>query len=270
MAYEIRPLSFGEILDRAFRVYLDNFALLFGIAAVVWIPSGILQASATVIGSTAATIIDVIFMLVAAPVMQAALTIGIAEVYLDRPIAIAESYRSARPILVPFFGTYLLMAVLLAVPTVAVVATLLISKPVFAVAIFIVALIMFYFIVCWSLIGPVMIVERHYAMAALRRSRELVLGSWWRTIGILITAALIAGVPAAALRFVWGFIPVIGVILTAATQAVSGGYSGVALVIYYFDRRCRTEDFDLRLLAEQIRSQSSPAMARAPGSSSLA
>src|SRR5579863_8552023 len=173
MAYEIRPLSFGEILDRAFRVYLDNFALLFGIAAVVWIPSGILQASATVIGSTAATIIDVVFILVAAPVMQAALTIGIAEVYLDRPIAIAESYRSARPILVPFFGTYLLMAVLLAVPTVAVVATLLISKPVFAVAIFIVALIMFYFIVCWSLIGPVMIVERHYAMAALRRSREL-------------------------------------------------------------------------------------------------
>ena len=63
MAYEIRPLSFAEILDRAFRVYLDNFVLLFGIAAVVWIPSGILLASATVIGSTAATIIDVVFML---------------------------------------------------------------------------------------------------------------------------------------------------------------------------------------------------------------
>ena len=54
--------------------------------------------------------------------MQAALTIGIAEVYLDRPIAIAEAYRSAPPNPGAIFGTYLLMAVLLfAVPTVAVV-----------------------------------------------------------------------------------------------------------------------------------------------------
>ena len=115
-----------------------------------------------------------------------------------------------------------------------------------------------------------MIVERHFAMAALRRSRELVLGSWWRTVGILLTAGLIAGVPAAALKFVWGFIPLIGVILTALTQAVSSTYSAVALIIYYFDRRCRIEDFDLRLLAEQIRAQSAPAMTPAPGSSSLA
>ncbi len=162
------------------------------------------------------------------------------------------------------------MAVLFAVPIVVIAATLLLSKALFVVAMLVLALILFYFIVCWSLIGPVMIVERHYGMAALRRSRELVLGSWWRTIAILITAGLIAGVPAAALRFVWGFIPVIGLILTAATQAVSTGYSGVAVVIYYFDRRCRTEDFDLRLLAEQIRSQSAAATTAAPGSSSRA
>ena len=42
MTYDIRPLSFAEILDRSFRVYLDNFVPLFGISAVVWIPSGIL------------------------------------------------------------------------------------------------------------------------------------------------------------------------------------------------------------------------------------
>lgn len=270
MTYDIRPLSFGEILDRAFRVYLDNFVLLFGIAAVVWIPSGILQASAVVIGNNAATIIDAIFMLVAAPVMQAALTIGIAEAYLDRPMSIAGAYQSARPILVPFFGTYLLMAVLFLVPGAVVGATLMVSQALFGLLLFVFALVIFYFVGCWSLIGPVMIAERHFGMAALRRSRQLVLGSWWRTIGILITAGLIAGVPAAALKFVWGFIPVIGLILTVATQAVSTGYSGVALVIYYFDRRCRIEDFDLRLLAEQIRSQGAPTMTPAPGSSSLA
>jgi hypothetical protein len=105
MAYDIRPLSFGEILDRAFRVFLDNFMLLFGISAMVWIPSGILLASASVVGRGPAAILNIIFLMVVAPVMQAALTIGVAEAYLDRPVTIAEAYRSTRAILLPLIGT---------------------------------------------------------------------------------------------------------------------------------------------------------------------
>ena len=270
MAYDIRPLSFGEILDRSFRVLLDNFVLLFGIAAVVWIPSGFLLASAGVVGVGVANALYIIFLLVAAPVMQAALVIGVAAVYLDRPTTIAEAYQSSRPILMPLFGTYLLMGLLIAIPGAAVGATFMLSPVVFGLVLLVGIVIGGYFLVCWALLGPVMIVERHFGMSALHRSRELVVGSWWRTLGILFTAALIAGVPANALKFVWGFIPVIGVILTAATQAVSSTYSSVALVMYYFDQRCRTEDFDLRLLAEQVRSQDAPTMTPAPGSSSLA
>jgi hypothetical protein len=244
--------------------------LLFGIAAVVWIPSGILLASATVVGNAAAAILNLIFLMIAAPVMQAALTIGVAEVYLDRPTTIAEAYQSSRPILMPLFGTYLLMGLLIAIPGAVVGVTALISRPLFVIAGIAFVVVIIYFIGCWSLIGPVMIVERRFGMSALRRSRELVVGSWWRTFGILFTAGLIATVPASALKFVWAFIPVIGVILSAATQAVSSTYSSVAMMIYYFDRRCRTEDFDLRLLAEQVRSQSAPTMTPAPGSSSLA
>jgi hypothetical protein len=49
--------------------------------------------------------------------------------------------------------------------------------------------------------------------------------------------------------------------------SVGLAYSAVVLTVYYFDRRCRIEDFDLRLLAEQIRAegvQGSPAMTGAP------
>jgi hypothetical protein len=270
MAYDIRPLSFGEILDRAFRVFLDNFMLLFGISAVVWIPSGILLASASVIGKGPAGVLNIIFLMLMGAVMQAALTIGVAEAYLDRPITIVQAYQSTRPILLPLLGTYLLIGLLLLVPGTIVGLTYLLSPPLFIVLLIAFVVVMLYFIGCWSLIGPVMIVERRFGMSAPRRSRELVVGSWWRTMGILFTAGVIASVPASALSFVWGFIPVIGVILTAATQAVSNTYGLVAMVIYYFDRRCRTEDFDLRLLAEQVRAQSAPAMTTAPGSSSLA
>jgi hypothetical protein len=268
MAYDIRPLSFGEILDRAFQVYFDNFVLLFGIAAVVWIPSGIILASGSIVGNAAAAVLNLIFLMVAAPIMQAALTIAVSEAYLDRPVTIAEAYQSTRPIFLPLIGTYLLMGLLFVIPAAVAGVTFMVSRALFVIAVIAGAVIIFYFIGCWSLVGPVMIVERRFGMSGLRRSRELVIGSWWRTIGILVTAGLIAGVPASALRFVWAFIPVIGVILTAATQAVSSTYSSVALVIYYFDQRCRTEDFDLRLLAEQVRAQTGPTTAT--GSSSLA
>ncbi len=274
MTYDIRPLSFGEILDRSFRVYLDNFAVLFGISAVVLIPAGILLSSGFLIGNGPATILDFLFLIVAAPAMHAALTVGVAEAYLGRPVTIAEAYQTIRPIFLPFIGTYFLLALVFIFPA-ALFGGLLGFLNSFSGVIFVLALIAgatigIYFLVCCALVGPVMIVERRFGMAALKRSRELMLGSWWLTIGILITAGLIANVPAGALKFVWGFIPVLGVILTAATQAAASAYSMIALMIYYFDRRCRTEEFDLRLLAEQIRAQSGPISAAVPESSSLA
>ena len=114
------------------------------------------------------------------------------------------------------------MVLLFAVPGIVVGVTALISRVLFVITVIALVAVVVYFVGCWAVIGPVMIVERRFGMAALRRSRELVVGSWWRTVGILVTAGLIAGVPAAGLKkFLWAFIPVIGVILTAVTQAVS-------------------------------------------------
>src|ERR1700722_13236113 len=113
MAYDIRPLSFGEVLDRAFRVYLDNFVLLFGISAVVWIPDGVLLLSSHVIGNQAAAIVNIIYLSITGPILAAAHIFAVSEVYLDRPITIAEAYRSTRPIILPLLGTYLLMGLLL-------------------------------------------------------------------------------------------------------------------------------------------------------------
>jgi hypothetical protein len=127
-----------------------------------------------------------------------------------------------------------------------------------------------YFLTRWALIGPVMILERRFGWYAIRRSRELVKGAFWRTLGIVVVAAVIASAPAYALGFVWRYIPIVGSILASATHALSTTYGMVASVIYYFDRRCRTEDFDLRLLAEQVRAETKTAMTPAPESSALA
>lgn len=239
LAYNIRPLSFAEILDRAFRVFRDHFSVLVGISAVLWLPYGAILA----VGNSsrvASGIADLAFSLLF-PVMSVALTAAVANVYLDRPITVGDAYRSIRVILTPIVGTYLLLYLLVILGFIA----LLIPG--------------IYLANCWSLTTPVMIVEHRFGRTALRRSRQLVTGVWWRTFGILIVAGLIAQVPAGVLQVFWSYIPVFGPMLTAGTRAIASSYSLVVLVIYYFDRRCRIEDFDLRFLAEQIRSDTAAA-----------
>src|SRR5258706_5828718 len=155
MTYEIRPLSFGEILDRSFRVYLDNFLLLFGISAVVLIPAAILLATGGIIGNTAASVLELLFLLVAGPIMHAALIIGVAEAYLGRPVSLAEAYRAVRPIFVPFIGTYLLIILIVLVPA-ALFGGLLALAGAASRALFVLLLIAglaigMYFLVGWSL-----------------------------------------------------------------------------------------------------------------------
>ena len=239
LAYNIRPLSFAEILDRAFRVFRDHFSVLVGISAVLWLPYGAILA----VGNTShvvSGIAELAFWLLF-PVMYVALTAAVANVYLDRPITVGDAYRSIRVILTPIVGTYLLLYLLVIIGFIALVIPGI------------------YLLNCWSLAAPVMIVEHRFGMTALRRSRQLVTGVWWRTFGIFFVASLIAEVPAGVLHLFWSYIPVFGPILTAGTSAIATSYSLVVLVIYYFDRRCRTEDFDLRFLAEQIRSDAAAA-----------
>jgi hypothetical protein len=273
MAWNIRPLSFSEILDRSFRVLRNDFVLLVGVSMVLWLPYGLLAATGTIGGKnfgTAISILNLVLLSILGPIMNAALTVVVAKVYLGTPIAIAEAYRSVRAIIVPIIGTYLLIFLIFMVAAVVVGGgTYLLAPKLMPLAIIGLVIPTLYLSICWALIGPVMIVERHFGMAALHRSRDLVRGSWWATLGILFVAALIADVPALVLRMFWSFIPIVGPVLTAATQAISGAYGMIALVVYYFDRRCRTEDFDLRLLAEQIRAETA-SVATTVGSPSIA
>jgi hypothetical protein len=241
MAYDIRPLSFAEVLDRALAVVRDQFWLVAGISAVAWVPYGVLLALAAPTGRVM-QILAVLLLMVLEPLAYTALAVAVAGVYLGLPATVSGAYRATRPILGSLLRSYLLMYILFIL-----LAILLVLPAI-------------YFMVCWILVAPVIIVEECFGMAALRRSRTLIRGSWWKTFGIVLVVGLITVLPAVALQVFWSFVPFFGPILNAATQAVTNSYGLVVIVIYYFDRRGRTEDFDLRLLAQQIRSESAAAV----------
>ena len=123
-----------------------------------------------------------------------------------------------------------------------------------------------YLYIAFALFPPVIVLERQPVMAALRRSRSLVRGAWWRTFGILLLVNVIAqlianilSVPFVALTFlvawltgddlnVYALLPLIVTALgTIVASAVTWPFTAVATALVYVDRRMRREALDIEL-----------------------
>src|SRR5262249_57748573 len=85
MAYEIRAMSFAELLDTAFRIVRDHFGLLVGIASAVYIPFAVMNAAAMpatgqIAWGPLASVI--VLALVVVPMASTALTHAVVATYL--------------------------------------------------------------------------------------------------------------------------------------------------------------------------------------------
>ena len=93
-------------------------------------------------------------------------------------------------------------------------------------------------ITAWSVIGPVIALERPRRLQALSRSRELVRGNGWRVFAVITVLSLIVGVPGLAISvpFAYG-----GAIVRVAVRAIVGvltePLAGIASAILYFSLR---------------------------------
>ena len=242
MAYEIRSLSFAEILDTAFALLRDHFVVLVAIAAFVYVPFSIAQAALINLepGTPPGTLywigiaLAFIIMIVGGPLAQLAVTFTVAETYLGGKLTIAQAYSKSASLYLPYVGTMLLLVLgMLA-------GFLLFIIPGIYVA------------VLWMLVGPVAVIEGIYGPRAMGRSRTLMRGNWWRGASIVFLAALLGSVILAGFDFIFAFIPVIGPVLSGVIQSVVFAFNSAVLVLLYFDLRCRHEDFDLRHLVAQI------------------
>ena len=264
MHYEIRPMSLGEILDMGFRVLRDHFSVLVGLAATIYVPLLLFgsaieliipQGSVTspddvrnglplLLGAAAA---GALWTIVAWPVASAAITHAVGELYLGRSATLAQSLRTGWSLVVPLSGTTLLMVLY-------VLGGLLL---------FIVPGI--YLGLSYALVWPVMVLERRFGAAALRRSRELMKGNLLRIAGLVTVAGLLTTVLSSAVQFGLGYIPGVGSLASALVQSVGTAFGTAFTVLLYFDVRCRKEAFDVEHLARLVEQQAvSPSSAPAP------
>ncbi|MDJ0867260.1 MAG: hypothetical protein QNK03_14210 [Myxococcota bacterium] len=240
MQYEIRAMSLGEILDTGFRIVRDQFGALIAIGAVLMVPLAAGTAylepvMATDPGSALLALVGVmVFYAVLSPIVGAAITHLLGEAYLGRTASVGSSLRLGLSLLFPLVGTQLL-AVLLGL-----VGLLLLVVP------------GIYLFLGFMVLTQVMVIERRFGIAALRRSHELMQGHRLRVFGLFLLSAVLTNVLSFAADLGLGWLPWVGPVASGLAQAVGLAFLTAVLVLLYFDVRCRKEAFDLEHLSRVV------------------
>lgn len=245
MTYEIRALSFSEILDTGFRLTRNHFRLLGGIAGLIYLPASLISAYwESLLQSPATGDLDglmtmgiallgggALYAVAVWPLVMTSVTYAVGELYCGRPVGIGTALREGWRLMPAVLGTGLI--VMLAV----IAGFLLLIVP------------GIYLMLSFSVIGGVMVFERTFGTEAMRRSRELMRDNLLRGLGLLVVAGLVGGVLTAAAQITLGSLPYVGALATAAAGSAQMVFTSAINVVLYFDLRCRKEHFDLDHLA---------------------
>jgi hypothetical protein len=226
-----RELS--QIMQTAFKLYGQNFSVLFRIAAVV-VPLGIaLGIFQTSIRNQAIAV--PLFVLISVGqiavnlLASAALIAALADIDAGRAPDFGRAYDTA-------FERFLALAG----------AVLRVTFHVLLLAITIVGIPWaIQRLIRWVFVEQAVILDSTSAKAALSYSADAVIGSWWRTLGIWLLISLLAGVPAGMVSALFSLAPVAASsTATAAINALVLPFVVLALTLLYFDLKARKESND--------------------------
>jgi len=249
-------MSVGDILNRAVALYRDNFAKFIGvilpgkffIVIITLVVSTILTADDSTLGALpnnkafqhAGNFPIIILTYFIESIVIAAGAIIISERFLDRDISIANSYRNVLVQLFPLIG--------------AVVA----STIVISIGLFLCAIPGLIFMVWYSLISQVVMIEGEGGLGAMKRSKYLVAGYFLKVFGIIILVwiaemlflNIVSVLASTATRMVT--LKIVGSFLSVLAFILIEPFKIAAITMLYYDLRIRKEGFDLEIMAEEL------------------
>ncbi|HUI83396.1 MAG TPA: glycerophosphoryl diester phosphodiesterase membrane domain-containing protein [Candidatus Binatia bacterium] len=257
----LRPLSLGELLDRAFQLYRSRFAVFAGIAAVAYIPLFVLRTAllwlpqtpsisqllATGLGMVLAGICQMLALAAAA----AATIIVVSAAYLDRPITLREAYGRVSGMLLRVFLIMFGSGIAIGIGLVLFIVPGVILFLMFALAI------------------PVAVLEDAGFGESLSRSRELTAGHRFRvfaiyllyfTLVLALDVGLLAPLGAlvaltkgpAGLATVSPLVAVASIIVNYLVECLLTPVVTICLSLMYYDERVRKEAFDIQIMMNAL------------------
>ena len=180
----LQPMGFTDILDGMFSLYRSHFRLFLAIVAVYFVLGfGVDQISVFLLETDAMPgtsvvilVFTTLFSFAVSTFVVAGLSYASAHVYLGREITPGAALQRAWQRFWTYLGSFILWSL--------VVGGLFITIIGIPFAI--------YFSFRWSLYTLPVLFEGTTARNALRRSTELVKGTWWRVFGIILAVSLIS------------------------------------------------------------------------------
>jgi hypothetical protein len=262
-APDLRPLGFGELLDRTFSYYRKRFWTFVGIMAVPQVffivpllMIGLLPIIVTS-GEASIVLIGVGFLgsfvvyLLAYTLAFGATTFAISEIHLGRAIAIGSAYQRARRELGRLLELFALGFVYM-----------------FGCAITIILLPVAALMPLWYVFSvPVLLLENSGARQALKRSRRMTADQRGRIFLVWLLTAIVTWVLWTVIQgplFAVSFVLLLKHIkppywlglLSQIAGGIAGAFAGplflIAVVLLYYDVRVRKEGYDLQLMLEAL------------------
>ena len=281
----IRPMTLGEILDKAIRLYRQNFLTFIGIFAIPYIPMVVIQMVFSILYTTTmmspdrlqsadpltemglgiATIIGSVVFLIANFILvsgfaTAAITRAVANNYMDKPIGILDSYRAITGSVWKLIWAIVLCTILLILILIWAIVPIVgwFSGP---------GIFVFFAWIVIPLVAPIIVLENHGITQTIRRAWDLGRSRFWWLIGYALVLSLLGQLivtgPVILLRVILqaalSSIPDMGfetrsildtILSNLLTMAMGLLYSPLQLTmmtVVYFDLRARSEGLDLAL-----------------------
>lgn len=273
---KLHPLSMGQIMDQAIRLYRRNFVAFVGIVALVQIPTIAMQFLFTLTAVNSGAGVDTVggilslstiltsflsFVLVQG-LGTAAMTRAVSDNYLGEKTGSLQAFRKIGRSWLSLIG--------------ALIVTGLVSLGIFVWAFVPLigwltgwAMLYFMVVIVVPLVAPVIVLEGTGASGAWRRAWDLARRRFWWIIGFFLVLTIfnwLVGVgPTIVVNFVVTFLVVESIndptsallVQTVASSLTALFFSLIylpfqlaAITLVYFDLRVRSEAFDLALLAQ--------------------
>ena len=255
MQYEIRELTLGGILDQAITLMKNHFGAFFGVVAVTLLPFGLLQVAAQLALLPALppvpTMEDVLAIqaaqrehawifiglgllaLLTLPIANASLVHIVANAYLGKTTTLGNAIGSSFAAIIPLYWTWILMILAVFLGFMALIIPGII--------------LLFWF----SFATQIVVIERVHGFKALERSRAMMRGNIGTAFVLFLMIFIISS---AVTAFGTPAIPQVHAAAVAGVliNCVMTIFSSAAMVVFYFSARCKNEQFDLQLLAENV------------------
>ena len=248
----LRPMTIGDILDRSVQLYRNNIVKFIGIILLVKGPYLIIENFLTAsiesytvetsqVPITVVILVKALEPLFIVPILMAAMTMAMSELFLGRDIGVIEAYSRILKRFFPLLGTILLSGIVIVLGFMLIIPGVLMW-------------------IWFAFIPQTVVIDGEGGVSAMKRSKYLVKGFFGKTFLlqalIFVAISLITGIISYSIT---RFMPIpdqysntLGAGAANVISVLLEPFRIAAMTLLYYDFRIRKEGFDLEIMAAEL------------------